>query len=141
MAFFSQKPKQETAKAAPEVHLKPKNEDKKEVGKKEGGVGAKTKADDKKTSSRFPFEVLVSSHVTEKAMKASESNYYTFMVSLNATKPQIRRSVEKLFNVHVVTVRVVNTLGKKVRFGKASGKQNDKKKAMVAIKKGETITL
>lgn len=84
--------------------------------------------------------VLVSPHITEKAMRLSEKGAYVFRVQRGATKPRIRQAVERSYNVHVIGVRVVNVSGKAVRLGRSEGRQSHWRKAIVTLKKGETIT-
>ena len=64
------------------------------------------------------MNILLSPHVTEKAAIAGESsNQYVFQVVTNATKPEVKQAVEKLFEVEVDAVRVVNVKGKTKRTG------------------------
>ena len=82
--------------------------------------------------------------VTEKANFLSEKlNRYTFRVSPNATKPQIKAIVSEIYGVKVVSVNTMNEGGKgKARYAK-SGMLNGKvaafKKAVVTLAEGETI--
>ncbi len=57
-------------------------------------------------------EILCQGIVTEKSVKLQESNQYTFKVALGATKIDIRRAVESLFNVRVIKVNVMRMPGK-----------------------------
>jgi large subunit ribosomal protein L23 len=66
-------------------------------------------------------------------------NKYVFEVAPNATKPQIKKAVEKLFNVTVLSVNTIVVKGKKKRMGKSSGYRSDWKKAIVKIMTGQTI--
>lgn len=79
--------------------------------------------------------------ITEKAYSLNAQNRYVFEVSSIATKPQVRRAVEAVYGVHVVSVNTVSLSGRIRRFGKNMGKKAGIKKAMVEIKAGETITL
>ena len=72
---------------------------------------------------------------TEKARNLFENNEYVFIVDRRANKIQIKEAVEKLFNVKVESV---NTLNIK-RFRMSVYKTSAIKKAMVKLKKGETI--
>ncbi|MBN2537204.1 50S ribosomal protein L23 [candidate division WOR-3 bacterium] len=87
-----------------------------------------------------PSRVIEGAIVTEKAerLKATESTY-TFRVATGANKIQIRQAVERLFKVHVTRVRVLNLMGKERRMGAFKGRRPDWRKAMVTLKKGETI--
>ena len=84
--------------------------------------------------------VVVSAMVTEKSERLkAESNKYTFRVARDANKIDIRHAVEKLFKVHVRAVRVMNFPGKMRRMGRYAGRRPDWKKAIVTLKKGESI--
>jgi large subunit ribosomal protein L23 len=87
-----------------------------------------------------PNQVVLGAVVTEKAerLRANE-NKYTFRVSTDANKIDIRRAVERLFKVHVTDVWVMNQLGKVRRMGRYSGRRPDWKKAVVRVKPGESI--
>ena len=88
------------------------------------------------------FNVLLAPHVSEKTARAAEnSNQYAFRVASDATKPEIRAAVERLFKVKVEDVRVLNVKGKRKanRFGVA--KRSDWKKAYVRLEPGQEIDL
>ena len=78
--------------------------------------------------------------ITEKNTTLRESqNKYVFEVMKNATKPEIKEAVEKLFNVDVETVNTILVKGKKKRMGRNVGYRPDWKKAIVKIKTGQSI--
>ena len=84
--------------------------------------------------------VLIAPHVTEKASLAMQNhNQYTFRVRRDATKTDIRKAVELMFEVKVAGVQVVNEPGKTRRFGKHAGRTQDWKKAYVSLAKGQSI--
>lgn len=85
------------------------------------------------------YDVVLAPVITEKATMASEHNQVIFRVRLNATKPQIREAVERLFNVKVKAVNTLNRTGKKKRFRGIPGKQRDMKKAIVTLEDGHSI--
>ncbi|MBL1276601.1 MAG: 50S ribosomal protein L23 [Ectothiorhodospiraceae bacterium] len=88
------------------------------------------------------MKVLLGPHVTEKAAIIGESsNQYVFRVVKDATKPEVKLAVEKLFEVEVETVRVTNVKGKTKRSGNRIGRRVDWKKAYVRVKAGQTIEL
>ncbi|MBM3322070.1 50S ribosomal protein L23 [candidate division WOR-3 bacterium] len=84
--------------------------------------------------------VIVGAIVTEKTerLRANE-NKYTFRVATGANKVDVRRAVERLFKVHVTDVHVATFRGKVRRMGRYSGRRPDWKKAVVTVKKGESI--
>ena len=64
------------------------------------------------TSDPRHYDVILSPVITEKATMASEHNKVVFKVRKNATKPQIKEAVEKLFNVKVKNVNTLIRKGK-----------------------------
>lgn len=85
------------------------------------------------------YITLVKPVVTEKSMMGSQHGQITFQVSPDATKPQIKRAVERLFDVKVTAVNVAVTKGKVKRFKGILGKRSDVKKAIVTLAEGQTI--
>lgn len=86
------------------------------------------------------MSVLIAPHVTEKtSMAMQNNNQYTFRVRRDATKPDIKKAVELMFEVKVAGVQVVNEPGKSRRFGKTLGRTQDWKKAYVSLAEGQTI--
>ena len=85
------------------------------------------------------YDILLGPVVTEKSTMGSEFNQVTFRVALNATKPEIKEAVEKLFKVKVENVNTNRTTGKVKRFKGRLGKRSDYKKAMVTLAEGQTI--
>jgi len=86
------------------------------------------------------MSVLIAPHVTEKTSLAMQNhNQYTFRVRREATKTDIRKAVELMFDVKVAGVQVVNEPGKQRRFGRIAGRTQDWKKAYVSLGPGQTI--
>jgi large subunit ribosomal protein L23 len=86
------------------------------------------------------MSVLIAPHVTEKTSLAMQNhNQYTFRVRRDATKIDIAKAVELMFDVKVAGVQVVNEPGKARRFGRTSGQTQDWKKAYVSLAAGQTI--
>jgi large subunit ribosomal protein L23 len=85
------------------------------------------------------YDVIRSPIVTEKSTIASENSQVVFKVAMNATKPDIKEAVERLFNVKVVAVNTLIRKGKNKRFKGVKGQQSDFKKAIVTLQEGQTI--
>ena len=85
------------------------------------------------------YDVIVSPVITEKATALSEQNKVVFKVRPDATKPQIKEAVEKLFDVKVTGVNTLITKGKKKVFRGLRGQRSDVKKAIVTLAEGHTI--
>ena len=85
------------------------------------------------------YDTIVSPVITEKATIASESNQFVFKVRREATKPQIKAAIEKLFDVKVTAVNTLLRKGKNKVFRGVRGKQQDVKKAVVTLADGHRI--
>ncbi len=85
------------------------------------------------------YDVIVSPVITEKATALSEQNKVVFRVRKDATKPQIKEAVEKLFDVKVKSVNTLVTKGKVKMFRGKRGQRSDVKKAVVTLEEGQTI--
>ena len=85
------------------------------------------------------YDVIVSPVITEKATTASEHNKIVFKVSRDATKPQIKEAVEKLFDVKVKSVNTLNRRGKLKAYRNSLGRQQDFKRAIVTLEEGHRI--
>lgn len=85
------------------------------------------------------YDVVLSPVITEKATNASERNQVMFKVARNATKPQIKEAIEKLFDVKVKSVNTLVRKGKHKAFRGRLGEQSDVKKAIVTLEEGHRI--
>jgi large subunit ribosomal protein L23 len=85
------------------------------------------------------YDVIVAPVITEKATILSEQNKVVFKVRRDATKPQIKAAVEKLFDVKVKSVNTILTEGKVKVFKGRLGQRSDVKKAIVTLAEGQKI--
>jgi len=86
------------------------------------------------------YEILNRPLITEKSTIQKEStNQLTFEVDRRANKVEIRRAVERVFNVRVVAVQTMQMKGKVKRFGRILGKRRNWKKAIVTLARGEHV--
>ena len=84
--------------------------------------------------------ILVAPVVSEKSTRVGDqSRQMVFRVLPDARKPEIRKAVEKMFDVTVAGVRVLNVKGKVKRFGRTVGRRSDWKKAYVTLAEGSDI--
>lgn len=81
----------------------------------------------------LPEDIIIKPIITEKSNVEMQSGKYTFEVNKKATKVDVKRAVEKLFNVKVLKVNTINVSGKEKRVGRNIGKTADWKKAIVSI--------
>ena len=87
------------------------------------------------------YDLIVAPLITEKATMASDHNQYLFHVRPEATKPQIKAAVEKLFDVKVTAVNTLLRKGKRKVFRGVRGRQQDIKKAIVTLADGYRIDM
>lgn len=83
--------------------------------------------------------VLIKNLVTEKTFKGQSSGKVSFKVASSANKISVRNAVEKVYNVKVQDVNIVNVKGKVRQFGGRYGKTQNWKKAIVTLKPGQSI--
>jgi len=88
------------------------------------------------------MSVLLGPHVSEKSARVGDShNQVVFRVRKDADKTEVRQAVEKMFEVKVADVQIVNVRGKQKRFGARLGWRSDWKKAYVRLAPGSEINL
>jgi large subunit ribosomal protein L23 len=86
-------------------------------------------------------DVIIRPVVSEKSYAGIERNAYTFLVSANANKTEIKEAVQQIWNVHVVEVNTMNRKGKVKRTRLGQGKRPDQKRAVVRLAAGDTIEI
>jgi large subunit ribosomal protein L23 len=91
------------------------------------------------TSDPRHYDVILSPVITEKATMASEHNKVMFKVRRDATKPQIKEAIEKLFDVKVKNVNTLVRRGKMKTFKNKVGQRSDVKRAIVTLEEGHRI--
>ena len=91
------------------------------------------------TSDPRHYDVILAPVITEKATMASEHNKVMFKVRKNASKPQIKEAVEKLFDVKVKSVNTLIRGGKTKMFKNRAGQLSDVKRAIVTLEEGHKI--
>ncbi|NLK87368.1 MAG: 50S ribosomal protein L23 [Clostridiaceae bacterium] len=82
---------------------------------------------------RTPEDIILRPFITEKSNLDVAAGKYTFVVDVNATKTEIRRAAEKLFQVKVLEVNTINYEGKVKRMGVHTGPRPNWKKAVIKI--------
>jgi large subunit ribosomal protein L23 len=88
------------------------------------------------------MSILLGPHVSEKSARVGDKhNQVVFRVRKDADKIEIRQAIEKMFEVKVADVQVVNVGGKDKRFGARLGRRSDWKKAYVRLAPGSEINL
>jgi large subunit ribosomal protein L23 len=85
------------------------------------------------------YSVIRAPRVSEKTVRGQENNQYAFEVATDATKADIKTAVEKIFDVKVESVNVVNVKGKNKAFRYRQGRRGDWRKAYVKLAEGQSI--
>ena len=145
MGIFNKKTKDEKTDSKPVV----KAEEKKVVAKKPEEKKATVKQSVKKTTAPksakagygTAYRILMRPVISEKATMANQENKYIFEVAIKANKIEIKKAIEEIYGVTPIAVNVMNQRGKFVRFGRKTGRTKDTKKAIVTLKKGDSITI
>ncbi|MBI4427474.1 MAG: 50S ribosomal protein L23 [Candidatus Magasanikbacteria bacterium] len=85
-------------------------------------------------------KVLVHPLVSEKAAMAEANSVYTFVIDRKASKDAVRQAINDVYGVSPDRVRMINVEGKKARHGRSLGRRGDWRKALITLKKGQTIS-
>lgn len=122
-----------------------KKEEKKPIVKSSAVVEA-----DKKSSSPavvtqegagLAYKFIVKPWITEKTQELMTTDKYVFRLRAKTTKREAKVAIEKLYNVKVIGVNIVNIPSKKRRFGRYAGMKSAVRKAIVTLKKGDKIEI
>ena len=86
-------------------------------------------------------KVLRGAHVTEKSARLAESNRFVFKVAPKANKIEIAKAIESIYKVKVTGVNIINIPAKNRRRGRGIAVKPGYRKAIVAIKEGQSIEI
>jgi large subunit ribosomal protein L23 len=89
----------------------------------------------------FSYNAIKQPHISEKGTFLAEINQYTFEVDPQYSKQEIKKSVEGIYGVNVLSVNTIKIPQKKRRLGKTQGFRKAYKKAIVTIKEGQKIEI
>ena len=87
------------------------------------------------------LDTIISPNVTEKSTDLSKFNKFVFKVHGDASKHSIKKSIEKIFKVKVVKINTINLKGKMKMVRNRKTFKSNSKKAIVTLKKGQSIDL
>ena len=87
------------------------------------------------------LDTIISPNITEKSTALSEFNKVVFKVNNGASKNSIKKSIEKIFKVNVVKINTINIKGKNKFVRNKKAFKSGYKKAIVTLKKGQSIDL
>ncbi len=94
---------------------------------------------EKKLDTKDAYRILLKPIITEKGTYLNSQNKYIFEVAPLANKIIIKKAIWHLYGVKPLSVNIIKLPGKKIRYGRIQGRTKAKKKAIVTLKKGETI--
>jgi len=89
----------------------------------------------------FSYDVIKEPHISEKATMLSEKNQYSFKVHPRANKIEIKKAVEGIYGVNVLSVNIIIIPKKKRRLGRIQGFKTGYTKAIVKIQDGQKIEI
>lgn len=143
MGLFSKKNKEpkkdEVVKSATDKSLV--SEKKEKISVKTKSKSVVDKKSSRKTNNASAYRFLLRPVISEKTTIAATDGKYTFEVAASTNKVAIKQAVLEIYGVMPIAVNIINQAGKNVRFGKSFGKTKDIKKAIVTLKKGDSIKL
>lgn len=106
---------------------------------------AKTEAGKGKKDATSKFDgahrVLVRPLITEKAANFGTLNKYAFVVTGNSNKLEVAKAIQAVYGVKPMAINIICVKGKAVSRGRIKGRRSDMKKAIVTLKKGDTIKI
>lgn len=85
-----------------------------------------------------PF-AIIQPRISEKSVQLNKMGKYVFLVSLKSNKVEVKKAIEKAYKVHVTQVNIIRNKTKAIVFGRFQGTRSAFKKAVVTLKKGESI--
>ncbi|KKP68963.1 MAG: 50S ribosomal protein L23 [Candidatus Moranbacteria bacterium GW2011_GWE1_35_17] len=142
MGLFNKKTEDDAAK---DISKEDKVSDSKEIVEKTSKKAIK-KADLENIAThqgdgQMAYKFIIKPWITEKTQELMSSNKYVFRLRAKATKREARVAVEKLYDVKVESVNIINIPEKKRKFGRYSGMKSAVRKAVVTLKKGSKIEI
>ncbi len=87
------------------------------------------------------YDIIIRPVLTEKSTESANDNKHVFQVKFDATKPQIKASIQQIFGVDVKKVNTMIVPGKPKRVGLHQGRKSAWKKALVTIGEDQMIDL
>ena len=86
------------------------------------------------------YQIIHHPIISEKSTELKGAyNQLVFKVAMDANKIEIKKAIESIFGVKVLSVRTMRVLGKKKRLGRYQGRRANWKKAVVKLKEGDTV--
>jgi len=96
---------------------------------------------EKKSVKGFSYDIVKEPHISEKATILAEGNQYVFKINADSNKTEIKKSIEGVYGVNVLSVNIIKIPNKKRKIGKIQGFKSGHTKAVVKITKGQKIEI
>ena len=90
---------------------------------------------------KSPRDIVIRPIVSEKSYGGLERNTYTFLVTTQANKTEIKEAIQQIWNVRVLNVNTMNRKGKVKQTRLGTGRRPDQKRAVVTLAPGDTIEI
>lgn len=119
----------------------PKNVEAKKSEKADKAVTKKESTKDTTVVVSTQSSIIKYPDVTEKSTMLQSQGKYVFVVSDRATKTEVAKAIRSMYKVDVEKVHMLNRIGKVLMSGRRPGRRSDIKKAIVTVKKGQTISI
>lgn len=108
---------------------------------KNAEINVETRRSGKKSTGGFSYDIVKEPHISEKGTYLAEKNQYIFRIYNRSNKPEIKKAVEGIYGVDVLSVNTIKIPAKKRRLGKTEGFKKGYSKAIVKIKEGQKIEI
>ena len=113
-----------------------------ERDRKPGKPAVSEKPKMKRKEGSFSYDVVEKPHLSEKATDlAKKHNKYIFIINKNTNKTEIKKSIEGIYSVDVMSVNIIKIPKKKRRLGRIEGFKKELTKAIVTVKEGQNIEI
>jgi len=86
-------------------------------------------------------KILIKPIITEKTTFLEKEGKYVFEVSPKANKTEIKKAIKEIYKVEPTKINIIKSKGKRIRYGRTTGRTKNWKKAIVTLKKGQKIEL
>ncbi|MFH2063425.1 MAG: 50S ribosomal protein L23 [bacterium] len=140
---ISKKKAEEDVKSADEAIVEPVEEKAVEnkVSRKSAEKKPAASQKDVRPEHSFAYRIIRGPVLTEKSELLKMGGKYAFFVAENANKVEVAQAIKAVYGVDPVAVRMISVKGKLVRHGRFQGRRKDRKKAIVTLKSGDSISL
>jgi large subunit ribosomal protein L23 len=113
----------------------------KEVVKEKTSAPKKVDKISSKEDTKNAYKILVKPLISEKAADIGKLNKYVFAVNIKANKQEIKKAITAVYGIKPIKINIIKMQGKRVNFGRRSGRRNDWKKAVVTLPQGKSIEI